>query len=270
MSINASSKATIALSLAMVLSSCGVSPPKNSRISQLTNKNFVCQNPGKLRTDSVTGRMPGGMIHGWSGAEMDIAMSHFSSIPDNYENFLAGLYKSQDFEGIYPAPLETGSNGSVMGATSIVTVSDGRVFPKWIQITDAVPNGLQFALQHEVGHAVENFIRISARGVKFQFDSKKKDMFQEGSNNPLIRGYARSSAGEYFAEAFANFYCSPESHELIRQELPLTFEFLTNVLDAPVWRKNGRPDRETITDYGYYDEDGTFVGRAAERKSVDR
>ena len=50
-----------------------------------------------------------------------------------------------------------------------------------------------------------------------------------------IRTYAKSAPAEAWAEAYANFYCSPESNAFIQKNLPFTHEFLRAVLAPPIW-----------------------------------
>jgi hypothetical protein len=98
-----------------------------------------------------------------------------------------------------------------------------------------------FALQHEIGHAVEVVAREAAQKTAYQnFDAAIENVRQElRSKGAMIRRYAKDydTDGEAFAESYANYYCSPSSHAFIKNNLPYTYGFLSAVLAPPVWKQ---------------------------------
>jgi hypothetical protein len=105
-------------------------------------------------------------------------------------------------------------------------------------------DAINFALQHEVGHAVETFVKLQAREKKFDFETGFQRIFREALATPGVRSYARSSDKESWAEAFANFYCSPESKEFIdggtkHKGMLASSLFLSQVLMLPQWLMGG-------------------------------
>lgn len=207
--------------------------PQRSAVKQLTNENFEC---GAYSDDVVAKtiqNVPGGMIKGFDDSELDRVFRHYAGIPKVYQDYLREIYRAKVFQGVWPENLGGSENLYTIGLTLREESLNGN--PLWIKITNLRPNAIEFALQHEVGHAVARFIARSDRGQKGNFDQLMLPAFNEDRLNPKLRDYAQQNVAEYFAEAFANYYCSPESHDFIKRELPKTYSVLQANLEPPVW-----------------------------------
>ena len=93
------------------------------------------------------------------------------------------------------------------------------------------PSAVDFALQHELGHAIEGRVRQ----LNPDFGNSLRNFFSQERGNPNLRSYARSSAPEYFAEAFANFYCSADAQSFIESNLPQTYQLMKSSLEPASW-----------------------------------
>ena len=224
------------------LPSCGTEHAAGSNIEYLTNGDYTCNTPTADRINYIKS-LPQGFITNYSGSQMDVAISRVAGIPDRDLNHLLWTFKSGKLSGIKGTftffgvagvtylsygKTQSGFGGSV--ATSITTGS----------------NQAGFALQHEIGHAVEIVAREAAQNTNYKnFDSALGQLHSELLGNGSIRGYAKSSPSESWAEAYANWYCSPDSHAFIQQHLPTTYQFLSAVLMPPLWESGANPNNSS-------------------------
>jgi hypothetical protein len=216
------------------LTGCGIAPKAiESSPYQLTEKNFACNRyPDGEQTTRLTS-MPERFINEPSfrvGKVQDVR-NQLTGIPSPLMDYLFKVHR-QNGLAITEAPL----GGSTIGETTLIGPRGSTMVPTSIRITNR-PDAIFFALQHEVGHAVEGHLRQ----VKSSNQAQWANAFQEGRSNPKLRSYARSAPGEYFAEAFANFYCSQEAHAFLKTELPQTYGYLKEMLPPPRWDEPGGP-----------------------------
>ena len=220
-----------------LITGCQGENPENT-IAYITNGDYACADPGEARLANVKSRLPAGFVKGYSDSQMVVALNRIALIPDRDLNYLIGNFKSGKLKGISPgfglfgvAGLTTlGYGTSPAGRTGMVANS----------ITTAASMS-GFALQHEIGHAVEILaIDAAAETTSYSnFDSALAQLHKEIQSRPDARGYAKSSASESWAEAYAQYYCSPESNAYIQNNLPYTNGLLRAVLPPPIWEGGG-------------------------------
>ena len=173
--------------------------------------------------------LPADFLTGFSGAEMDTARNRVAGISDRDLDHLLYTFKQGKLSGIRPAALFFG----VAGLTSLTSGQTSTGF-RGMVATSITTGGTAsgFALQHEIGHATEIVAQEAAQKTEFaNFDTALQQMYSEiTGKGSLIRDYARSSPSEAWAEAYANYHCSPATHAFIQTNLPFTFKFLSAVL----------------------------------------
>lgn len=204
-----------------------------SRSKYLTPKDYKCYEPTNARLNEVQSMLPQGFVSASFGSLTPTVINRLAGIPNDYLQHLIDRFKSRKFVGFAPENL----GGGVAGLTRLEGRNEDEMYAKSIALR---MDSVGFALQHEVGHALETFVKLEARKRKINFNSGFQAIFSEVQKSPGIRAYARSSVNESWAEAFANFYCSPESKEFIdggskSRGLPQTSSFLAQVLIQPQW-----------------------------------
>jgi hypothetical protein len=225
-----------AVGLFLINLSCGRVEPNDSTINQLTDKDFACYLYSEGQRTAHLREMPPSMVDFGSfrqGNPEDVK-NQLTGIPKPLLEYLYGRTTQNRFS-ISEARLGRGT----MGVTLLRGFNALAMEPESIRIA-AVPEAVNFALQHEVGHAIESQVK---RNDPQRNQQNWRIAFQEGLNNRKLRAYARESAGEYFAESFANFYCSPDAHNFISQELPQTYRLLRDILPPPRWEESQGPQR---------------------------
>lgn len=121
-----------------------------------------------------------------------------------------------------------------------------------IIISSVDPMMIPLALRHELGHIVDMML-LSTGAKRLEFVGDKNAHFAvESASNPAfatgcgnspgmpsgpgtVGCYSRTSAMEYFADAFDSYYCSPNSNQFIKDYLPKTYTLLQRFLPDPVW-----------------------------------
>ncbi len=216
--------------------SCGGVEPNDSTTLQLTDRDFACYQYSDGQRSSHLRDMPPSMVNAGSFRQgnVDDVKNQLTGIPKPLLEYLYGRTTQVRFS-IAEARLGRGT----MGVTMLRGANTLSMEPESIRIA-AIPEAVNFALQHEVGHAVEFQVK---RDDPQRHQQRWRQAFQEGLNNRKLRAYARESSGEYFAEAFANFYCSPDAHNFISQELPQTYSLLRSILPPPRWEESQDPQR---------------------------
>jgi hypothetical protein len=231
------------------------STPVHSDIKYLQNDDIDCAAPSTSRLEEVQGMFPQNFVRGFTGNAHDIAMKRLALIPNRDLKHLIWTYDKGVLKGIYPAG--SGIFG-VAGLTTLVggSTKNGHRGMVAISVTTTMQQ-VGFALQHEVGHAVE-IVAEEAAAATDQYSNfsaqtlaMRSEMVAANARKPgLIRSYAMSNAGESWAEAYANFYCSPESNRFIKDNLPKTYQFLRAVLEPPVWENGGEADTDPPSNGG--------------------
>lgn len=218
---------------------CHFSQSHDNHLRYLQEGDQQCVQHNAARMDYVN-RLPEGFISGFQGSQMDVAKNRVAGIPDRDLEHLLWTFSSKKLSGIKPAALFFG----VAGLTSLQSGATKNGFRGMVATsitTGASQSG--FALQHEIGHAVEIIAREAAQKTEFaNFDQALREIVDElNSKGGMIRGYAKSSPGEAWAEAYANYYCSPSSQAFIKDNLPKTYRLLTTVLQPAQWALTNPP-----------------------------
>ena len=221
----------------LILPACG--EESHSHVDYLTNQNYACDPLSSGRLSQVENGLPAGFLRGYQGSQQAIALNRLAGIPDRYLDHLAENFEAGVFQGIKP---ETYLSPGVAGLTRLRGGSGPyRGLLVAVSVTTAA-TAAGFALQHEIGHAVESVARLDARAKGIDFDQEVRAMLMEFKGMGSIRSYAKSSEPEAWAEAFANFYCSGASRAFIDDKLSArTKNFLTGVLVPPVWQDPDLP-----------------------------
>lgn len=233
---NLSLIAPLALSFGIA---CSQDSEKNgSSVKQLTETDFVCWEPSQLRLEEVKAKIPDSFINGFSN---DDVYKRLAGLPDQYLDVLLDYHKDKVFSSIS----ETSLFGRLAGRT-MLSKQRGDEFwtPTSIQIDRGQTN---FSLQHEVGHAVEGFVKKQAKGLDNPGSSFAAIEDNIRANN-LYRSYARSSDQEAFAELFASFYCSPESNQFVKENFSSEmYDFMEKAFEKAPWQlENSEQSEPTI------------------------
>lgn len=204
----------------VVLSACGSDQESDeSRTTQLGSTVFPCTtyNPGQI-TEALKG-MPPGFIdeQSFRVGRVDRVKNHLTGIPRPYIEVLFRARSTNNFR-----IRERNLQPSVMGLT---TLMGPNLDPIALDIAPA-QGAVDSAFKHEVGHALESHIMRQNAGMNSRFSSA----FGSERNNRNIGAYARTNAREYFAEAFASFYCSKDAQAFISAHAPQTFQILKSSL----------------------------------------
>lgn len=230
----------LACAAAVFASSCKKN--EDSETSALTNQNLACfdySNAQYQQLQKDVSTAPG-FFNNFSNNDQQALFKHFQAIPPLYRNELLSLKKKGSFRGIFKRDL---GSGGVMGVCS----SNNRG-PIEIGLTSRHQNAISFAMIHEVGHGMEGFIQRKAGRTNRDWEATLRNLMGEAQaynrnggfpRGQQVRDYAFASDAEFFAEAFHNYYCSPDTHAFIEKRLPKTFAFLNSVLEQPVWKKGG-------------------------------
>lgn len=222
---------SLVLSVHATIIGCGQMSPQASDPLQLTEKNFACNEYTASEINERLKGMPQNFINtqSFQVGTVEQVRNQLTGIPEPMMTYLFDVHR-QNGLSISEAPL----GNTTIGETLLIGPRRDMMVPTRIRITNR-QEAVFFALQHEVGHAVEGFVNRSK-----QVDPQTwQRAFQEGRSNGKLRTYARSSPGEYFAEAFANFYCSQAAHDFLKAELPQTYGHLKNTLPPPKWEEPG-------------------------------
>jgi hypothetical protein len=242
MKIDLLSGGVIALILLSFLQGCGRPEDAGSDVKYLTPSSYNCATAPAERIAKV--RSYGNFVRGWSGQQMEIAINNVALIPDRDINHLLWTYQSGASSGIHSSFTFFG----VAGVTSLRGGTTKNGFRGMIATAvTAGTNQVMFALQHEIGHGVKIVAAEAAQNTEYSdFEGSIRKVWSElMSKGGMIRGYAKSKPDESWAEAYANFYCSPESNRFIEANLPYTNKFLRTVLEPPIWEQSGHQPAAT-------------------------
>jgi len=216
-----------ALALSVVAIGCGPKVDDDSEIQQLSGKAFKCDDADAARIQDVFTRLPADFIQGWDDqSSIPRIKSLIANLPDEYLEFFRGLSARKTFY-----VTQKNLPGSTAGVTSWSGQSSGNV------TLDSDSSMAIFALQHEFGHAVHHMY-FPSKGRKIS-TSQLEQLMAEGSRSGKLRSYALSSTSEYFAESFNNYYCSPQAHDFIKTNLPVTYSYMSQTLQPPRWVQPG-------------------------------
>ena len=186
-----------------------------SHTKQLGNRDFPCATFDAEQISAALKGMPDGFINegSFQVGKVDRVKNQLTGLPRPYLEWLFALRAQNGFR-----IAERNLGSGVMG----VTVRNGSTgVPSSVDVTTRA-DAVDFALQHEIGHALETRV-LELNG---SFANAFNTAYRTERNNQNLRSYARSSAIEYFAEAFANFYCSKDAQEFIASNVPETYALL--------------------------------------------
>ena len=221
------------------LAGCHIKAPADNHLKYLTESDEQCTSYDAARMDYIR-KLPSGFISGYPDNQMETVINRIAGIPDRDLDHLLWSFSTGKLSGIKPG-------FALFGIAGLTTLSSGSTKNGFrgmeaVSITTGANQG-GFALQHEVGHAVEIVAREAAQKTEYaNFDAAMRDVVNElNSKGGLIRGYAKSSPGEAWAESYANYYCSPKTQDFIRDNLPRTFKFLNAVLTPARWAVPAAP-----------------------------
>lgn len=229
------------LAVVFTAASCR-SSEENSNTRYLSVKSYKCFEHPSERIEAVRKKLPEGFLSKNYGSSFETALNRVAGIPDPYIDHLIDRYKTRKFKGIYPSSL----GGSVAGLTQLQSEGPDGSIMFATSITTTVSD-VGFALQHEIGHAIEGVIRQENINQRAWIERNFNTLHLEAKSHPEVRSYAKSNPTETWAEAFANFYCSPESLSFIegdganRQYFSRSKEFLRKVLLPPLWQTPNSP-----------------------------
>ena len=88
----------------------------------------------------------------------------------------------------------------------------------------------ELTLLHEIGHAVDYIRDIGYRSNGQEFFNiylQERDKLNFGLNQE----YHKSSSIEFFANAFANYFYSDYTNQQLKDNLPLTYEYVHTYID---------------------------------------
>ena len=257
------------LSVLLFFTSCQ-KKQAHSHPKYLDGGSYACEEYDTQRINEIKELFPEGYISGYSQEELDeYVYPRLAGIPNVYHNYLIDFYREGRLKGIVGKGF-TGPSGGVMGVTSFVSEprssgssgrggmcwfgicmgggggSSGGSGPAYMLATEVSTkkyngrgtNPINFALQHEIGHAVMRKVRLDAEAAGVDYENGIRALYADVRQIPNVRSYAKSQEAEAFAESFANYYCSPESKEFIDRYLRKTSrDFLAAVFAEPVYSR---------------------------------
>jgi hypothetical protein len=210
---------------------------ESADLDYLEQKDYQCyagHNPERI---NYIASLPAGFITGFSAQQLEVVKNRLAGIPDRDLDHLLARFSQNTFKGIRVERL----GGGVAGVTylSFERTSNGLRIPVALAIGIGTTSA-GFALQHEVGHAVEGVAILAASKAGLDFNRIRQDIYNEvRSRGTIIRNYARSQPAESWAESYANYYCSEESNKFIADQLPTTYAYLLKILEPPAWVQAG-------------------------------
>ncbi|MBF0443523.1 MAG: hypothetical protein HQK54_16570 [Oligoflexales bacterium] len=216
--------------------SLGKTSGKGATFEFLTPKSYRCHTFDSEQVDKVKSKLPDGFVSGYPDSQMPVFYNTITAVPESHLNHLIYTYNKKILQGIFAENL-----GGAAGLTRLTVGQTEAGFRGWVARTiSTTPDMIAFALIHEIGHAVQIKGQETAKQKNLNFTNDLDAMFSElVSKSSLIRSYARSSKAEAWAEAYISYYCSEDSYNFIKNNLPTTYAFLKGVLPEPVWLENG-------------------------------
>lgn len=220
--LRALSVITLSFATLSLLCNCVKLNDPHSHASQLTDRDYPCWEPSSTRLDEVRSKIPSGFIQGFSG---DDVYKRLAGMPDVYIDFLIDHYKQGNFQGIFERRLSPGVGG----------LASMSFFPSYYPIfIHIAPGATNFALQHEVGHTIEQLIKSNIKGSG---GSSFSEIESSIMGNRSFRSYAQSSPGEAFAELIASYYCSKESNDFVKRSFSEEmYRFMADNFAEPPWQ----------------------------------
>ena len=230
------------------VSACQDDDIGTSQIKYLQQGDIGCHDYGAERLSEMAA-LPQGFFTGYQGESLKVATNRLAGIPNRDMDHLVWTFQQQKFRGISASAFLFGAAG--LTTLSIGTTQSGFVGSVGTSVT-TLADQPGFALQHEIGHAVQIVAREAAQKTAYaDFDGAlaalQGELIAAGGT---VRGYAQSSPAESWAEAYANYYCSEESRRFIESNFPTSYKFLSAVLEPPPYETNAAPTTQVAATVG--------------------
>ncbi len=193
--------------------------PHASGLKQLVQKSFVCD-VNEDRIPMIVAEYGGNLKGGSSGHKVS-AKNALANLPSEYLNYV--------FKRHNVVVTLKNVGGSTRGMTSSSN-GGGAWHPNSIWVGQMTGNFDPLA--HEIGHAMQHYLKYTFPDFKSDLSAMYGLMKSNGESNHM-RGYAKSSATEYWAEIFDSFYCSQASRDNMKEKMPKTLEFAQKYLIDP-------------------------------------
>ncbi len=249
----------IAFASWMIVASCGSPMESASDTRQITKKESKCKTYTPEEITEFKAKMRPNFIGGYNAEAYENVVRNLKGIPMTYMQWLYdvdgfritanGMQGGVTEFGLYPISLKTGTSAHV----------------------------IEMAMQHEVGHALTPYF-TDHQGKDFG-NKFWKDLKSEGNSNfsnPNLHDYPKSYGKgsevyflEYFAEAFNSYYCSPESNELFKTQIPTTHAWLETFLEKQVWASPSTSTPNTSNIFVHLNAQSSNAGAFAVASDAD-
>lgn len=190
-----------------------------SELNQISRQRFSCVKYDSSETSSIFSDAPSGFFRNWSSGEEQKVKSLLASLPDDYINHLYEARQKAGF-AIIQEPLGSGIAGLTMLG----------YYSQWAKVA---PGQVDWALIHEIGHALHYYIDRESGGA---MQNDLSSAYNRERRNPGIAGYPQSSSTEWFAESFQSYNCGEEAQAFMKNTIPETWEFFEKYVKAPRWQ----------------------------------
>ena len=202
-----------------------LAPPNTSSLSQISPEHYQCIKQDDSTAKYVFREAPSNFFANWSEAGQLEVMKLMGNLPDEY---IEHLYKANANAGFQVLQENLGSG--IAGLTML------GYYSQWAKVA---PGQVDWALNHELGHALHYYIDEVDGGNTV--DGKVNNAYQNERSSSNTGSYAKTGLYEWFAEGFQSFYCSPEAQDFMKQNVPQTYEIFQKALVPARWDSNAAP-----------------------------
>lgn len=225
------------LSAFVFLASC---TPATSGITQLTDDYiaFSCHEVPKTEVDNLLANFSNSSVRGQMSGDLEEVREILAHLPDDHIQLL----NAEVNNGFYITyeNLGSGTQGVTQSGFSPTGPQNGAC--NWTKI--AKPADLKYALLHEIGHCIHSVVGNTDQTLTYHgnndsiaasYNSGMNRKFELQSMNPPVREYAFQDKYELFAEAYDNFYCSPEANQYLNRTFPDLHQLMDEKFGEPRW-----------------------------------
>jgi hypothetical protein len=241
------------LAVASSITACSRKEPP-SDVKELTYYAEACHQYDAAQVAAVKAELPAMFLaHDTEGqvlpgmrddASQAGVLNQWAGIPKAYRDQLYGQQAAYGFQ-IRQTKLDPKWAGMAYAYTGVAL---------GIELTEDSFNAT-YALQHEVGHVMQALLAVKYPTI---YDDLRELLDSEGGLTSMVRDYSKTNEREYFADAFASFYCSPESNQYFATNVPKTYALMSSILEAPVWKTPASGGHDGA-DGGADDDGGTPI-----------